>query len=124
MILSLSAILPLTLSDHPPKAAAMRAVSNYLDEIEQLEKTAGQDASVAEAYDIIRLCREKACNAGSVQNREQGPRSPGLLDDTNTTTPLPGYQIDNVQQNLEGARAHTTVSPLTVANSKESAILE
>ena len=59
MILSLSAILPLTLSDYPPKAAAIRAVSNYLDEIEQLEKTVGQEASVTEAYDIFGFAAKK-----------------------------------------------------------------
>ena len=39
-------------SDNILKAVFRGAISNYLDEVEQLEKTVGQDASVAEARSI------------------------------------------------------------------------
>ena len=39
--------------DNHLKAVFAGEISNYLDEVDQLEKTVGQDASVAEAQCII-----------------------------------------------------------------------
>ena len=47
-------------SDNHLKAACTEGISSYLDEVQQLEKTVGQDASAAEAQCIIQSCREKA----------------------------------------------------------------
>ena len=47
-------------SDNHLKAAFTEGISNYLNEIEQLEQTVGRDASVAEAQCIILPYRKKA----------------------------------------------------------------
>ena len=46
--------------------AVFRAISNYFAEVEQLEKTVGQDAFVAEAQCIFQLGRKKARNVDYV----------------------------------------------------------
>ena len=46
-------------SDNHLKATFTEGISNYLDEVEQLEKTVGRDASVAEAQCIFQPFREK-----------------------------------------------------------------
>ena len=53
-------------SDNLLKAVFRGAISNYLDEVEQLEKTVGQDASVAEAQCIIQPHRENSRNVDSM----------------------------------------------------------
>ena len=69
------AVLLLILSDNLLKAVFTGPISNYLDEIEQLEKAVGQNASVAEAQGIIQqLYHEKACNVDSMKHHEQGSR--------------------------------------------------
>ena len=60
------AVLLLILSDNLLKTVITGPISNYLDEVEQLEKTVGQDASVLEAQGIIQqLYHEKAYNASA-----------------------------------------------------------
>ena len=53
-------VLPLILSDNHLEAVFTGEISNYLDEVEQLEKTVGQDAFVAEAQCITLPYHEKA----------------------------------------------------------------
>ena len=48
------------------KAIFTGEMSNYLDEVEQLERTVGQDASVAEYQSTIQLYRQKARNVDSM----------------------------------------------------------
>ena len=52
--------------DNYLKAAFAGEISNYLDEVDQLEKTVGQDASVAEAQCIIQPRRGGARNVDSM----------------------------------------------------------
>ena len=61
------AVLLLILSDNLLNTVFTGPISNYLDEVEQLEENVGQDASVAESQGIIQqLYHEKACNVDSV----------------------------------------------------------
>ena len=53
-------------SDNLYKPVFGGAISNYLDEVEQLEKTVGQDASVAEAQCIIQPHHENSRNVDSM----------------------------------------------------------
>ena len=48
-----------SISDNHLMSIFTGGISNYLEEVEQLEKTVGQDASVAEAQCIIQPVREK-----------------------------------------------------------------
>ena len=49
-------------SDNHLKAVFTEAIPNFLDEVEQLEKTVGKDASVTEAECIIQPYRERVLN--------------------------------------------------------------
>ena len=53
-------------SDNLLKAVFTVAISNYLDEVDELEKTVVQDASVAEAQCIIQSHRESSRNVDSM----------------------------------------------------------
>ena len=53
-------------SDNLLKAVFTVRISNYLDEVEELEKTVGQDASVAEAQCITQPHRESSRNVDSM----------------------------------------------------------
>ena len=65
-------------SDNHLEAVFTEAISNYLDEVEQLEETIGKDASVTEAECIIQPYRERVRNgADCVQLRERGSSSLG-----------------------------------------------
>ena len=59
-ILGYSGTATNSFSDNYLKAAFTAEISNYLDEVEGLEKTVGQDASAADSQCIILPYREKS----------------------------------------------------------------